>query len=212
MKRVPVIGVTGGIGSGKTTVARYLAGAHGALIDCDSLGHRALAVPEVRERLVAFFGRHILTRSGAVSRKRLSRIVFANGSALSRLNRIVRPSLRRIITGEVLGARARAPYIVLDAVLLFQYTFSFKVDYVVVTRASRETRLKRIMRRDGVSRAEALRRIERQGDLREAWVRADIRMNTDRPLSEVRREAASIRDRLLARGDARGRNLRCRRN
>ena len=209
MRRVPVIGVTGGIASGKTTVAKLIAGTRGVLVDCDSLGHRALEYRDVREKLVAAFGKGVLGPSGAVSRERLSRIVFASDRAIARLNRIMRPPLKKIITEEVLRRRARARYIVLDAVLLFQYKFSFKVDCVVVTRATRETRLERIMRRDGVSRAEALLRIERQGALHDAWARADVRIRTDRSLSKMRSEAAAIRDRFLARYDATGRNVRC---
>ena len=212
MRSVPIIGVTGGIASGKTTVAKLIAGTRGVLIDCDSLGHRALACPDVREKLVAAFGREVLAPSGAVSRKRLSRIVFASDRGIARLNRIIKPRLKRIITEEVLKRRVRARFIVLDAVLLFRYKFRFKVDYVVVARASLETRLKRIMLRDGVSRVEALMRIERQRDLRDAWSRADARVSSDRPLVEVRSEVEAIRDRLLARYDGTGRNARCRKN
>jgi dephospho-CoA kinase len=212
MKRVPIIGVTGPIASGKTTVARFIAGTRGVLIDCDSLGHRALEYRDVRDELVAAFGNEVLAPSGAISRKRLSRFVFASDRALARLNRIMRPPLKRIITEEVLRDRARALYIVLDAVLLFQYKFSFKVDCVVVTGASLETRLKRIMRRDGVSRAEALRRIERQRELHDAWTRADVRMSTDRSLSKTRSKAIAIRDRFLARYGATRRNVRCTKN
>jgi dephospho-CoA kinase len=208
MRRVPVIGVTGGIASGKTTVARFIAGGGGALIDCDAIGHRVLALPDIRDKITAAFGTGVLSPSGVISRKRLGRIVFASDRAVTRLNRIVRPTLKSMITEEVLERRRRARYIVLDAVLLFQYKFSFKVDYVVVAWASRETRLRRIMRRDHVSRAEALRRLERQRALRGAWSRSDVRVNAERPLTAVRREAEAIRNRVLGRFDATRRNMR----
>ena len=89
----------------------------------------------------------------------------------------------------------------LDAVLLFQYKFRFKVDYVVATRASRGKRIARIMRRDGVSRGEALARIERQRKLESEWAKADVSIATDRKLADVRAEAGRIRDRFLARAD-----------
>ena len=203
--RVPVIGVTGPIASGKTTVAKIIAGGEGALIDCDALGARALEAPEVRRKIVAAFGAGVLGAGGAVSRKKLARIVFASDRDLERLDRIVRAPLKRIITREVLKRRVRAPYIVLDAVLLFQYKFRFKVDYAVVTRASRAKRVARIMRRDGVSRAEALARIERQSDLESGWAKADVSIATDRKLARVRSEAERVRDRFLARPETTGR-------
>jgi dephospho-CoA kinase len=210
--RVPVIGVTGPIASGKTTVARIIAGAGGALIDCDALGARALAAPEVRRSIVAAFGTGVLGSGGAVSPGKLARIVFASDRDLERLNRIVRPSLKRIITAEVLKRRARAPYIVLDAVLLFQYKFRFKVDYAVVTRASRAKRLERIMRRDGVTRSEALARIERQRKLESGWATAEASIATNGSFERVRFEAGKIRDRFLARSKTAERKAQCRKS
>jgi dephospho-CoA kinase len=210
--RVPVIGVTGSIASGKTTVARLMAGDCGALIDCDELAGRALAAREVRTKLVAAFGARILGPGGHVSRRRLARIVFARDRDIDRLNRIVRPRVKRIITDEVRRRRARAPYIVLDAVLLFQYTFRFKVDFAVATRASGRTRLARIMRRDGISRAEALARIERQRRLEGGWAQADVVISTDRPLARVRRDVVRIRERFLANRSTNRRKVRCKRN
>ncbi len=212
MRRVPVIGVTGPIASGKTTVARIIAAAGGALVDCDALGARALEAPEARGKIVAAFGAGVLGAGGAVSRAKLARVVFASDRNLERLNRIVRAPLKRIITDEVAKRRARAPYIVLDAVLLFQYKFRFKVDYAVVTRASRAKRLARIMRRDGVSRIEALARIERQRKLESGWAMADASIATNGSLARVRSEAERIRDRFLARPEAAERKARCRRS
>jgi len=196
--RAPIIGVTGPIASGKTTVARIIAGRRGALIDCDALGARALEAADVRRKLVAAFGARILGPGGRVSRRALARIVFTDDRELSRLDRIVRRRLKKIITDEVLRRRAASPYIVLDAVLLFQYKFRFKVDFAVATRASLGRRIARIVRRDGITRGEALARIERQRGLRDGWAKADVVISTDAPLARVRREAAGIRERFLA--------------
>ena len=203
--RVPVIGITGPIASGKTTVARFIAGSRGALIDCDALGSRALETAEARAKLVAAFGAGVLDGAGAVSHAKLGRIVFSSDRALERLNRIVRARLKRIITDEVLKRRVRAEYIVLDAVLLFQYKFRFKVDYVVATRASLATRVKRTIARDGISRAEAVARIERQKNLEDGWARADVVLVTDGSIARVKSEAVRIRNRFLARSRGRGR-------
>lgn len=210
--RVPVIGVTGPIASGKTTVARLMVGGRGALIDCDELGARALEAADVRKKLVDAFGARILDPRGKVSRRRLARVVFASDRDLSRLNRIVRPRLKRIITDEVRRRRSEAPYIVLDAVLLFQYKFRFKVDFAVATRASGASRLERIIRRDRISRAEALARIERQRGLEGGWAKADVVIATDRPAARVRSEVGRIRERFLASVWTTRRKARCKRN
>jgi dephospho-CoA kinase len=206
--RTPVIAVTGGIGSGKTTVARAIAGSRGELVDCDDLGHRALENAEVRGKLVRLFGREILAPAGGVSRRRLARLVFADERSLERLNAVVRPRLKNIISREVKRRAAHAEYIVLDAVLFFQYRFTFKVDRVVATVAPLETRLRRIMRRDGFSRAEALRRIERQAKLEGGWEKADALIDTDRPLPAVKRDARRVRDELLREASMTRRNKR----
>jgi len=195
--RIPIIVVTGGIASGKTTVARALAGRRGALIDCDALGHRALAFPDVKRRITAAFGEGVLTRGGSVSRARLGGLAFADARSMARLDAAIRPRLRRLISAEVSRARRRAEYIVLDAVLYFQYTFSFNVDRVVLTTAPLETRVRRIMRRDARSREEALRRIARQKGLEALWARADVTIDTNRPRAAVARDARRIRDRVL---------------
>jgi len=210
--RVPVIGVTGPIASGKSTVSRFIAEGGGALVDCDALGAKALEAADVRRKLVAAFGAGVLSPRGAVSRRALARIAFASDRNLDRLNRIVRPRLKKIITGEVLKRRVEADYIVLDAVLLFQYKFKFKIDYAVVTKARLAKRLARIMRRDGISREEALGRIERQRRLADDWRKADAVVATDGPLARVRMDAGRIRNRFLARARAKRRNARCRRS
>ena len=195
--RSPVVVVTGPIASGKTTVARVIAARGGAVIDCDALAHRALDLPAVRRRLVAAFGSGVLAPSGRISRRRLARAVFADEAALAALNRIVRPAVRRAIAGEVSRRRRRSAYIVLDAVLYFQYTFPFKVDFVIATSAPRSSRIARMMERDSMTRAEARRRIERQKAFERDWARADETIATGRPLAAVRRDAGRIRDGFL---------------
>lgn len=197
--RPPVIVVTGAIASGKTLVATVLADKGGTLVDCDSLAHRVYDNDALLQRLVEVFGDRILTPSGRVSRVRLAKAVFSDEGRLERLNELVRPFVTGIINETVRGLRAEARYIVLDAVLFFQYTFRFKVDLVVLTEASVEVRLGRMMRRDGFSRKEALMRIERQKPLEREWAKADVTVRTDVPRKKVIAAAVGIRDRLIAR-------------
>jgi dephospho-CoA kinase len=195
--RKPVIVVTGGIATGKTTVARALAAREGSVIDCDRIGHKALDTKAVKRALTRAFGRGILKPSGRISRIKLGRIVFADQSKLDLLNRSIRTILRRMISAEVMRRRKSAEYIVLDAVLYFQYKFRFKVDLVVRTVASKESRLERLAERDGMERKEALDRIARQESLAAEWRKADISIRTDGPVERVIERTNRIRERFL---------------
>ncbi len=203
--REPIIVVTGGIATGKSTVAGILAGRGGALIDCDAIGHEALESDEVKRGVLRRFGRRVMTPSGRVSRVKLGRVVFSDGLELERLNGVIRPVLKRMILEEVAGRRKEARYIVLDAVLFFQYTFRFKVDLVIRTDAPREIRVGRLVKRDGMTRREALERVERQEYLERDWRRADLTVRTDIPMPRLKARVSRIRDRFLeSRGLLRG--------
>jgi dephospho-CoA kinase len=196
--RKPVIVVTGGIATGKTTVARLIAGRGGAMIDCDAIGHDALETDEAKSRIQRAFGRGILTASGRVSRSKLGRIVFSDARKLEMLNRLIRPTLKRMIRDEVARRKKTHDYIVLDAVLYFQYKFRFKADLVVRTIASEKTRLERLMTRDGMERRAARKRIERQKSLVGGWRLADVTVATDGSMERLVEEVERIRDRFLA--------------
>ena len=195
--RKPIIVVTGGIATGKTTVAMALAGEGGSVIDCDRIGHDVLDTREARRAVVDAFGKDILTPSGRISRKRLGRIVFADQPRLDLLNRTIKPFLKKRISAEVEFRRRVADYIVLDAVLYFQYKFRFKVDLVVRTIASKKTRIERLAKRDGLPELAALARLERQEALQAQWRRADISIRTDGPIDRVIARADRIRDRFM---------------
>ena len=197
--KAPVIVVTGPIASGKTTVAKVIAGKEGVLVDCDKIGHQVINREEVKIRLTEYFGKDILDKSGRVVRKKLAEIAFSSPRMVAKLNRAVKPVLKREITSIVLSLREKSRYIVLDAVLFFKYKFRFKVDLVVVTMVSPEIRLKRLMRRDGVDEAHARKRIEIQSELEDDWDRADYVVDTSRPLREVLDDAERIRKEFLAR-------------
>jgi dephospho-CoA kinase len=192
----PLIVVTGPIASGKSVVARVMAERGGVLLDADDLAHEALEDRRFARELAGEFGPEVLVR-GRVSRLRLAGIVFMDQRKLDRLNRLIRPSVKRIVRERISSLQGAAPYIVLDALLFFQYKFRFKPDLSVRTDAPEEVRIRRMMRRDGFTREEALQRIERQRPLSRDWERADVTIDTDAPIGRVRAEAARLRDEFL---------------
>lgn len=195
--KVPLIVVTGPIASGKSTVARVIAEEGGVYVDADMLAHAALEEPGFIEKLGEEFGPEVMGDNGKVSRLRLAGAVFADQKKLDRLNVIIRPYVKKLARKKLKELAETSKYIVLDAVLFLQYKFRLKADLVILTDAPEEVRIRRMMRRNGFDRNEAELRIERQRGLFGEWEKAGVRLDTDVPLAEVRKEAARIRDEFL---------------
>ena len=103
-----VIGLTGGIGSGKSTVARFLAEMGAEVVDLDKVGHEAIRPGTTAwESIVAEFGRDVLTADGKIDRARLGKVVFGDKKTLKRLNAIVHPAIDSIVMGKLEGFRRR---------------------------------------------------------------------------------------------------------
>jgi dephospho-CoA kinase len=167
-QRIPVIGLTGGIASGKTTVSQQLAtlGAH--IIDADAVGHAVItpqgeAYPEV----VAAFGTEILDEDGTISRKKLGAIVFAHPERRAELNGISHPRMAERMAREIEALRLRKkgpqpPAIVLDAAILFEAGWDALCDEVWTVEAPAELAIARLVERNGLSREEAQARLDAQ--------------------------------------------------
>ena len=142
MKRL-VVGLAGGIGSGKSTVASIFRkqGAQG--IDADALGHSVLDLPRIRPKLVRDWGPGILRR-GRVDRAVLARLAFRSRETIARLNRRVHPEILREIRRRISRARG---WVVLDAALLFETGADALCDRVVYVSAPRALRARRIRAR-----------------------------------------------------------------
>ena len=167
------IGVTGQIGSGKTTAARILASFGAVLIDADTIGHQVVdrSAP-LRKRLARQFGGEILTPSGKLSRKKLARLAFADEAAKQRLNRLVHPFLLKELRRLMKELAKRHNVVVIDAALLLDWELDRLMDLVLVVHASEETRLKRLAAR-GFSKEDVLARQRAQVPLSENQRRAD---------------------------------------
>ncbi len=154
------IGLTGGIGSGKSTVARVFAVLGIPVFDADAAGKRLLdqAGPE-RTAVMESFGRELYA-SGALDRSALAAIVFNDAQALDRLNGIVHPGVRRLF--RAWAAEQAAPYVVMEAAILAETGGHKAFDRVVLVEAPEALRLQRVMQRDGVAEAAVRARMARQ--------------------------------------------------
>jgi dephospho-CoA kinase len=183
-----VVGLTGGIASGKSTVARFLAELGAVVIDADRLGHEVLKFdPEAWQELVAAFGQGILTPEGHISREKLGELVFGNPELLARLNRIVHPRITERMKFCLENYRRQGvKAVVIEAALLLESGWYKLVDEVWVTVASETTILRRLRERGGLSEPEAYARIRAQLPPEERMKRADVVIDTDCSLDELR--------------------------
>ena len=170
-----VIGLTGGIATGKSTATAFLREAGIPVIDADEVA-RAVVEPgqPALAELAAAFGPSILLPGGSLDRKRLGDLVFGDAAARQRLNAITHPYIHQAIgvQTEALAATG-TQFIVLDVPLLFESGMDRDVDRVWVVAASAAQQLARLMERDALSEAEARRRIESQMPLADKIRRAD---------------------------------------
>jgi dephospho-CoA kinase len=195
-----VIGLTGGIGSGKSTVAGFLTEMGAVTVDLDSVGHDVLEEPEVREELVGEFGRGILGESGEIDRAALGRRVFGNPEALARLNAVTHPAIDRRIAAMLAEYRRRGvKVVVLEAAALLEAGRRDSFDEVWATFAPEATARERLAGRGDLSRAEAADRIGSQLTNEERLRLADVVIDTSGSREEVREKAAAEWRKLLER-------------
>jgi dephospho-CoA kinase len=171
---IPRIGLAGGIGSGKSAVARAFAALGCVVSDSDAAAKSLLREPAVRDELVAWWGRGVLTDAGEIDRAKVAGVVFADAAQRARLEGLIHPMLRAGRVAALMAAtQAGAPAFVIDAPLLFEAGLEGECDAVVFVEAPREERVRRVRATRGWSEAEL--------DLREAaqW-----------PLDDKRRRCA----------------------
>ena len=188
-----IVGLSGGIGTGKSTVAGFLKELGAEIIDADKVGHRVLEMPEVKAQLTATFGQDILYSQGTVDRKRLAAIVFASQEALIKLNHIMHPPIRRQVEKELEEHRRRgAAVAVIEAPLLEEAGWTEMVDQLWVTTAPGDVILKRLTEKAGLTESEALARIKSQPPPEKYTTRADVIVNTDIPLNKLKEKVAAL--------------------
>ena len=197
-----VIGLTGGIGSGKSTVSGFLAELGAVIIDADKVGHEALKPDTVVWReVVAAFGRKILTLDGDINRKKLGEIVFRNSESLLRLNQIMHPRMYDVVKAQLEGYRKQGVgAVVLEAPLLIEANWTSLVDEVWVMVASEATVLRRLKENFGLSEPESLARIHSQLPSEERVKYADVIINTDCDLDELKAKVKELWQGLHASG------------
>lgn len=155
-----IIGITGSIACGKSTVSNYLKSKGYIVIDADKIGHEALDDDYVKEKLILAFGNEIL-EDNKINRQKLGELVFGSSSNLNVLNSIVHPEIRKKIL-EKIDKNNDKELIFIDVALLFEAKFDDLVDKIIVVYVDENTQLTRLMKRNSISKKEALSRIVSQ--------------------------------------------------
>ena len=194
-KRRLLLGLTGSFGSGKSTVAGIFRSFGARVIDADKIARFYLKFgTPVYRRLIAGFGKGIIKDDGAIDRKRLGEIVFADKMALRKLNKIIHPYVIREIKRQLKGQKTGI--IVLDAPLFIEVGLRKMADKLLVVRASRENQVKRAVKKTGFSRLEVLRRIKAQIPVSVKIRMADFVIDNDLTLENTRNQVRRIRRQL----------------
>ena len=200
MSMCSIIGLTGGIASGKSTVARLFRAWGAYVADADEISRHALDPGTAYyERTVTAFGRGILLQDGVVDRKKVASIVFSDPEALAVLNGIIHPYVHETLRSDSERAFAERPdrMIVWDVPLLFEAGYDTETAKTVVVTARQSIRVRRIAERDGSTKAAALRRIRAQMPDREKVRRADFIIKNNGSLSELEQRTREVFDELL---------------
>jgi dephospho-CoA kinase len=201
-----VIGLSGGIGTGKTTVARLFEKLGAVVIDADAIVHelQARGQPLLAE-IAAAFGAGVIDATGALDRAALGAIVFRDPEARARLGRIVHPKVGAEMIGRLAAARAAgARLVVLDIPLLFEGRKAgtgsaalLAMDATVLAYAPESLQIERQIARDGCDRDEALRRIRAQMPIEDKRALADHVIDNSGTLEDTERQVRALFARLV---------------
>ena len=197
-----IVGLTGSVGTGKSTVTHLFRELGAYIIDWDELA-RDVIRPHLRawKEIVEYFGKDFLNEDLTVNRQKLAEMVFSDKEKVAKLNQIVHPEVFKEderITNEI-KSLDRDALVIKDIPLLFEITRPIFVDKIVVVSASEQTQLRRLEEK-GMSREDARSRIKSQLPLKEKIKSADFVINNDGPLEETKKQVEEIYS-LLGKGE-----------
>ena len=193
-----VIGLTGGIATGKSTVSRMLVEAGLPVIDADLIARKIVEPGEpAYKEIVQAFGAKILRKDGSLDRKLLGQIIFAQPSLRRRLDGITHHRIIKVIKDKLALLRTRGtPIVILDIPLLFEAGMEGMVDEIWLVTCSRDLQIQRLMERDNLSRGEAEARLKAQMPLKEKAELAQRVIDNSLNIAHTRRQVLSLIDTL----------------
>ncbi|NLY51185.1 MAG: dephospho-CoA kinase [Firmicutes bacterium] len=199
MPAAPVIVLTGGIASGKSTVAKLLAAAGGRVISADSLAREVLLPGQAAwKEVVSAWGQGVLTSTGEIDRVKLGRLVFTDPAARRRLEKITHPRIFDLMHQQMVEAQKSAAFVVLEIPLYFETECSVPADEVWVVYVGPLTQLKRLQERSGLTHEEASARVAAQLPLEKKCAWADRVIDNSKSLAITEKTVKTALQDLLA--------------
>jgi dephospho-CoA kinase len=189
-----VIGLTGGIGTGKSEAARILQGLGAVIINADQVGHEAYTPhSETWQEVVKAFGEVILQPNGEINRRKLGGIVFSDPEQLARLNRIMHPRMAKMVAERIKELAERGvSVVVVEAAILFEAGWDSLADEVWSTDSPEELVIQRLQARNGMSEEEARKRFGAQMTAEERRQRSDVVLDNSGEVADLERTIQSL--------------------
>ena len=190
-----LMGVTGGIASGKTVVAKMLEQLGAPLIDFDLLARQVVEPGKPAfKQIVDYFGKEVLQEDGSLDRKKLSKIVFQDTQKRNRLEGFTHPPIHEAFLKRVNAVTEKDPAAIIQAVvpLLIEKHLQAMFDKILVVYVPREKQIERLTQRDGISEEEATHMLKAQLPINEKLACADFVVNNEGSMEETRRQVEDI--------------------
>jgi dephospho-CoA kinase len=198
-----IIGLTGGIVSGKSTVARMFKDLGAKIVDADKLGHKVILPQRAAwKRIIKIFGKDILQKDQTINREKLGKIVFANQNLLKKLNKITHPEIIKLIKKEISLAKddskEEKKILIIDAALIYETKIDRLMDKIIVVYLDEEEQLERLIKRNNLSKKEALQKIKSQIPLKEKIEIADYVIDNSNSLDKTKEQVETIWQKIVA--------------
>lgn len=182
-----ILGLTGGIAMGKSTISNFLRDKGIPIVDADEIAHAVLEFKAVKVQLVKAFGTPILNEQKQVDRKQLGKIVFGESKKLGELNQIVQPVIRQEIIRQLKSFTTES-VVVLDAPVLFEQGYETLVDCIMVVSTTPAEQLRRLMERDHLTREDAQKRIDAQMPIGIKQKKADVTIDSSGSIEATQKQ------------------------
>lgn len=196
---MPVIGITGGIATGKSVVARMFEELGAVTFSADDASREVMAPgSDVVRKVGETFGKQFVLPDGHADRTALAALVFSNSEAREKLEKITHPAILELLRNRIEDAQRNDPdvFLVVEVPLLFEANLESWFDEIIVVASVRRVQVERLLSRNRITPDEAYRRIESQMPLEEKMALADHVIRNDGDMEETRKQVENLWDRL----------------
>ena len=199
-----IVGLTGGIVGGKSTVASMFKKLGAKIIDADELGHSVILPHKPAwKKITRLFGKDILQNDLTIDREKLGKIVFTNQALLKKLNEITHPEIIKLIKKEINltinKTQNQEKILIIDAALIYEAKIDRLMDKIIVVYIGEDEQVKRLAKRNNLSKEEALQRIKSQIPMKEKVKVADYVIDNSNSLDETKKQVEKIWKKLVSR-------------